>query len=335
MNNVVTFGEIMLRLCPKGYRRIMQADEFEATYAGAEANAAVALSRFGVNAQFVSKVPENPLGQAAIDALRKCGVGTENIVRGGERLGIYFAERGMGVRSGQVVYDRANSALARAGKEEFDWGNILKGASWLHLTGITPALGAEVAAICEEACMQAKKQNVRVSLDVNYRKKLWTEKQAGKVLSRLLPMADLVFIGSAEMQSLFGILCPESFTREEAFFDCAHQLCRIFGIGMAATTLREGKEAQRCTLKGMLCSKDGAFQSRAYDVEIVDRLGGGDAFAAGLIYALMQNMPSERAIEFATAASCLKHTCEGDFSQMSSQEVAALAEGGNGGRVLR
>lgn len=335
MCNVVTFGEIMLRLCPKGYRRILQADEFEATYAGAEANVAAALSRWGLGTKFVSKVPENPLGQAAVDALRKCGIGTENVLRGGERLGIYFAERGLGLRSGQVIYDRAHSALAQAKKEEFDWKHILKGAQWLHLTGITPALGGQTAAICEEACMEAKRQNIRVSIDVNFRRKLWTQQQAGKTLSRLLPMAEVVFVGSAEMQSLFGISCSESASREDSFFEGARQICRMFGIETVATTLREGKEAQRNTLKGLLFQEGQNCQSRTYDVAIADRLGGGDAFAAGLIYALLQKMSSECAIEFATAASCLKHTCEGDFNQMSVQEVAALAQGGDGGCVLR
>lgn len=332
---VVTFGEIMLRLCPEGYERIVQAQSFGATYAGSEASVAVDLCCLGVPARFVSKVPYNPVGQAAVNALRRYGVGTQGMVPGGERLGIYFAERGMGMRAGQVVYDRANSAMAQASPADFDWDSLLDGAAWLHFSGITPALGGQTPRICEDACRAAHARGIPVSIDVNFRRKLWEPQRAGEVLSRLLPGARLVFCGTQEMEELFGIACEEGASSERAFAEGAARLCKKFGVGAVATTLREGSRAQENMLAGLLFDGAQCHVSREYDVCIVDRLGGGDAYAAGLICSLLKGETPARAVEFAAAAACLKHTCDGDFMQVTAQEVAALADGAGGGRVRR
>lgn len=340
MKRIITFGEIMLRLAPEGYMRFVQADTLGATFGGGEANVAVSLSNYGMDAAFVTKLPSHDIGQCAVNSLRKYGVDTSSIVRGGDRVGIYFLEKGASQRPSKVIYDRAHSSIAEAKAEDFDWKEIFKGADWFHFTGITPALGDNVADICLEACKEAKKQGLTISCDLNYRKKLWTREKAGQVMAGLMEYVDVCIANEEDAGDVFGIHAANTNITggkisEEGYKDVAKQLADRFGFKKVAITLRSSISANDNDWAAMLYENGEYYFSKSYRMHIVDRVGGGDSFGAGLIYATLSEMKSQEIIEFAVAASCLKHSIEGDFNLVSVAEVNQLAGGDGSGRVVR
>ena len=337
---VITFGELMLRLAPEGYYRFTQADKFTATYGGGEANVAVSLANYGVDVAFVSKIVNNPIGDAAVNSLRKYGVDTSLITRGGNRLGIYYLEKGASQRPSKVVYDRANSSIAEAISEDFDWNKIFENVNWFHFTGITPALGKNVAEICLSALKEAKKRNITVSCDLNYRKKLWSKKEANQTMSELAKYIDVVIANEEDAADVFDIHASKSDVTKgelnrEGYIDVARQLTDKFGFKKVAITLRESISANDNRWSGMLYVDGNAYFSNKYDVHIVDRVGGGDSFGGGLIYSLINDFEPQKAIDFAVGASCLKHSIEGDYNLVSVDEVMSLINGNASGRVQR
>ena len=340
MKKIVTFGELMLRLAPEGYLRFVQSDRFEATFGGAEANVAVSLASFGENAVFVTKLPTHEIGQMAVNSLRRYGVDTSEIVRGGDRVGIYYCEKGASQRPSKVIYDRANSSIAKAEKNDFDWEKIFKDADWFHVTGITPALGDEIAEITVEACRKAKEMGVTVSTDLNYRKKLWTREKAGKVMTELCKYVDYCIANEEDAKDVFGITADNTDIESgkldrDGYISVAKKLTEKFGFKGVAITLRESISANDNNWSGMLYTGNETYFSKKYAIHIVDRVGGGDSFGAGLIYGLSNGLSPQDIIEFAVAASCLKHSVEGDFNMMSLDEVKSLAKGSGSGRVQR
>lgn len=340
MAKVVTFGELMLRLAPEGYYRFVQAESFGATYGGAEANVAVSLSNYGLDTAFVTKLPSHQIGDAAVNSMRRYGVDTRQIVRGGERIGIYYLEKGASQRPSLVIYDRAHSSIQEADVNDFDWDVIFEDAEWFHFTGITPALGENVAKICENACKVAKKKGIKISCDLNYRKKLWSKEQAGKVMGQLMEYIDVVIANEEDAADVFGITADDTDVTAgvidtKGYESVATQLCQRFDLEKVAITLRKSISASDNKWSALLYDGNAFYQSREYDMHIVDRVGGGDSFGAGLIYAQMQGFDCQKTIEFAVAASCLKHSIEGDFNQVSVEEVLKLAEGDGSGRVSR
>ena len=340
MKRIITFGEIMMRLNPEGYVRFVQTEKFEASYAGGEANIAVSLANFGMDAAFVSKVPAHEIGQCAVNELRRYGVDTDLMVRGGDRLGLYFVEKGASQRASKVIYDRAGSAIAKATVEDFDWKKIFDGADWFHFTGITPALGGELPEICLEACKAAKKLGVRISCDLNYRKKLWSREKAGDVMSKLMPYVDVCISNEEDAKDVFGIEAEDTDlnagkVNHDGYISVARQLAERFGFEKVAITLRGSISASDNEWAAMLYSNGEAFFSPTYRVHIVDRVGGGDSFGGGLIYSLLSGYDDQRTVNFAVAASCLKHSIEHDFNLVSVSEVESLAGGNASGRVQR
>lgn len=337
---VITFGEIMLRLAPEGYYRFVQAESYGATYGGGEANVAVSLANYGLNAGFVTKLPAHEIGQAGINSLRRFGVDTSHIVRGGDRVGIYFLEKGASQRPSKVIYDRAGSSIATAKPEDFDWNSIFEGAEWFHFTGITPALGDNVAAICLDACKAAKEKGITISCDPNYRNKLWSKEKAGQVMGELCQYVDVCISNEEDASDVFGIKAAGTDVtagqvNHEGYRDVAKQLTDRFGFRKVAITLRTSISANDNKWAAMLYDGNECYFSKQYTMHIVDRVGGGDSFGGGLIYACLQDMESQDIIEFAVAASCLKHSIEGDFNQVSVDEVKKLAGGDASGRVQR
>ncbi len=340
MAKIVTFGEIMMRLNPSAYLRFVQAESFEASYAGGEANVAVSLANYGQDASFVTKVPATDIGQCAVNALRKYGVQTDSIVRGGPRLGIYFVEKGASQRGSKVIYDRAGSSVALAAPSDFNWESILNGADWFHFTGITPALGGELAEICLDALKVCRAKGIRTSCDLNYRGKLWTREKAGEVMARLMPYVSVCIANEEDAADVFGIRAANTNVQSgkldhEGYIDVAKQLQRRFGFETVAITLRGSLSANDNDWAGMLYQGEQAYFSTTYRIHIVDRVGGGDSFGGGLIHALVRTFDPQAAIDFAVAASCLKQTIEQDFNHASESEVLALANGNTSGRVQR
>ena len=339
---IVTFGEIMMRLNPEGYTRFVQAERFEASYAGGEANVAVSLANFGLDAAFVTKLPANPLGEAARNAVRRFGVETKDIVWGGPRLGVYFVEKGASQRASKVVYDRAGSSIALARRGDFDWAKILKGVRWFHFTGITPALGGDLPAICLDALKWCRSHRITVSCDLNYRGKLWTTAEAGACMEKLVPYVDVLIANEADAADVFGIVGKGSDVErgrldKAGYVSVAEQLIARFGCKKVAITLRTSLSAFDNLWAGMLYdakAKKAVF-STEYKLHIVDRVGGGDSFGGGLIYALATGWGPQASIDFAVAASALKHSIEHDFNLVSVAEVEALAAGNGTGRVQR
>lgn len=340
MKKVVTFGELMLRLAPEGHLRFVQSDKYEATFGGAEANVAVSLANFGFESTFVTKLPAHELGQAAINSLRKFGVDTSRIVRGGERVGIYYCEKGASQRPSKVIYDRAYSAIATARKEDFDWSGIFDGADWFHFTGITPALSDELAEISLEAVKTAKRMGITVSCDPNFREKLWSREKASRIISELCEYIDYCITNDGQAKDVFGIEadcsdpCGEGLDRDK-YVSIAKKLTERFGFKGVALTVRDSKSADDNDWSGMLYTNGQACFSKKYSMHIVDRVGGGDSFAGGLIYSLSLGRDAQSAIEFAVAASCLKHSVEGDYNMVSADEVQKLACGDSTGRIQR
>ncbi len=340
MSKVVTMGEIMLRLSTPGYQRFVQAESFDVIYGGGEANVAVSLANYGHEASFVTKLPKHEIGQSAVNTLRKYGVNTSHIARGGDRVGIYFLETGAGVRPSKVVYDRANSAIASAAVKEFDFDAIFKGAKWFHWSGITPALSPEAAELTKAACIAAKKHGVTVSVDLNYRKKLWTPERAKEVMTDLMQYVD-VCIGNEEDAHLVLGYKPGNtdVTSGELELDGYKQIFtqmqKDLGFKYVVTTLRESYSASDNGWSALIYDGKEFYHSKKYNLRIVDRVGGGDSFAGGLIHGLLSKPTMGEALEFAVAASALKHTVFGDMNHMSVEEVDLLANGDASGRVQR
>ena len=352
MKRVVTFGEIMLRLAPQDGTRLLQFPSLQATFGGAEANVAVSLANFGMNAAFVSKVPDNPIGDAALSQLKGFGVDTSYVLKGGERLGVYYLEKGAGPRPSLCVYDRKNSAIAESSPSDFDWNKILKGADAFHFTGITPALSKNCAALCLEAVKAAKKMGVLVCCDLNFRKKLWTKAQAKKAMTELCKHVDVLILNEEDASDVFGIKAPASDIQggklsAEGYKKVAQELFERFNLKAVAISQRESYSASDNGWSGLYFERGGnasqgkkagepkMFASKKYDLRIVDRVGGGDAFAAGIIYGLLNKLGGQETVGFAAAAGALQQTIEGDFSRVSVEEVQRLAGGDSSGRVLR
>jgi 2-dehydro-3-deoxygluconokinase len=330
----------MLRLAPEGYLRFLQEPKFQATFGGGEANVAVSLAAFGADAAFVTKLPANEIGWAAVSALKSFGVDTSLIKTGGGRMGIYFVEKGASLRPSKVLYDRADSAFSQAEDGDFDWDKIFEGADWFHFTGITPALGQNVARITEQALICAKRRGLSVSCDLNYRKKLWSREAAQNVMSKLMKYVDLCICNEEDAFDVFGIKAEKSDAEAgaincEGYADVAEKLSRRFGFKRVAITLRESISANDNNWSALLFCDGKAYFSPVYSLRIVDRVGGGDSFGAGLIYGLSRGFGDKKALDFAVAASALKHTVEGDFNRVSVSEVEALMAGNIGGRVQR
>ena len=340
MGKIICFGELMLRLNPEGYLRIPQADCFMASFAGGEANVAVSLANFGEDSAFVTYIPDNPLGQSALNALRHWGVDTSWMMKGGERLGIYFVEKGASQRASRVVYDRKGSSVATSIVDDYDWQRIFDDADWFHFTGITPALSDNLAEVCRQACLVAKQKGMKISCDLNYRKNLWTKEKANEVMSTLVPYVDVLIANEEDAQDVFGIKAKNTNLTDgmidvEAYEDVARQLKTRFGCEYVAITLRGSISASVNDWSGVLLDSSNMYQAKKYRINVVDRIGGGDSFGGALIYALREDYSSQSAIDFAVAASCLKQTIEYDFNQVSVQEVEKLLSGDGSGRVQR
>ena len=337
---VVTFGELMLRLAPNGYYRFFQNDQMQATFGGGEANVAVSLANYGLDSVYVTKLPKHAIGQGAVDSLRYFGVDTSKIVRGGDRVGIYFLEKGASQRGSVCIYDRAHSAIATASVKDFDWDSIFDGADWFHFTGITPALGKNVAEICVDACKAAKSRGVKISCDLNYRAKLWTREEARETMTELAKYIDVCISNEEDAKDVFGIEAENTDIyggklNHEGYKSVAKQLADTFGFEKVAITLRTSISASDNDWAGMLYDGESYCFSKTYHLHIVDRVGGGDSFGGGLIYSLLSGKSSQDAIEFAVAASALKHSVEGDYNRVSVSEVEKLANGDGSGRIKR
>ena len=337
---IVTLGEIMLRLSTPGNTRFIQSDSFDVVYGGGEANVAVSCANYGHDAYFVTKLPEHEIGQSAVNALRRYGVKTDYIARGGDRVGIYYLETGASMRPSKVIYDRAHSAIAEAGPQDFDFDEIMKGADWFHWSGITPAISDNAARLVALACEAAKRQGVTVSVDLNFRKKLWTKEKAQSVMRPLMKFVD-VCIGNEEDAEMCLGFKPEADvtggkTDAGGYKDIFKAMAAEFGFKYVATTLRESYSATHNGWKAMIYDGKEFYESKRYDIDpIIDRVGGGDSFSGGIIHGLLTKATQGEALEFAVAASALKHTINGDFNFVSAQEVEALAGGDASGRVQR
>lgn len=340
MKKIVCFGEIMMRLNPEGYLRFTQAGKFDASYAGGEANVAVSLANYGLNVSYVTKLPQNDIAASAIKSLRANSVDTSDIVFGGERIGIYFVEKGASQRPSKVIYDRKYSSISMASREDFNWDDIFDGADWYHFTGITPALGDSVADICLDACKAAKAKGITVSCDLNFRKNLWSSEKAGKVMSKLMEYVDICIANEEDAEKVFGLKADKTDVssgqlNHDAYKAVAKKLSDTFNFSKVAITLRSSISASDNNWAGMLYDGNNYYFSKNYLIHIVDRVGGGDSFGGGLIYSLISGYSPADAIEFAVAASCLKHTIEFDFNCVSISEVQNLVSGDGSGRVQR
>ena len=337
---IVTFGELMLRLAPNGYYRFFQNDQMQATFGGGEANVAVSLANYGMDASFVTKLPTHAIGQGAVNSLRALGVDKMDIVRGGERVGIYYLEKGASQRGSVCIYDRAYSAIQLAKREDFDWDKIFEGADWFHFTGITPAIGGDLVNICLDACKAAKAKGVKISCDLNYRGKLWTREEARKAMTELCKYVDVCISNEEDAKDVFGIEAENTDIYggkldKEGYKSVAKQLMDNFGFEKVAITLRSSISANDNDWAAMLYDGENYCFSKEYHLHIVDRVGGGDSFGGGLIYALLSGKDTQAAVEFAVAASALKHSIEGDYNRVSFSEVEKLAGGDASGRVQR
>jgi len=342
MHKIVTFGEIMLRLSPPGFERLLQSPMLQATFGGGEANVAVSLAQFGLDSWYVTRLPPHAIGDAVVRALRAEGVRTDAILRGGQRLGVYFTETGASQRPSTVIYDRARSAISEITPDQLDWVRILSGSSWFHVTGITPALGDQPAECTRQAISAARAAGVRVSVDLNFRKKLWTEKQAQAVMRPLVRGIDLLIANEEDLQSCLGVTVAGTNVTGgqldlESYREAAQLVASEFGVRLVAITLRESWSASDNGWSAVLWDQTWRVfhQSQSYSVRLIDRIGGGDSFAAGLIYGLITDRPTEAALRFAVAASALKQTIPGDFNRATVDEVDRLAAGDASGRVQR
>lgn len=337
---VVTLGEIMMRLSTPDFKRFVQSDSFDVTYGGGEANVAAALCNYGLNGTFVTKVPNNPLGQSAINHLRRYGVDTQFIARGGKRLGIYFLETGASMRASQVVYDRADASIADVDISEFDFDKILEGASWFHTTGITPALSDKAATLTEAALKAAKAKGITTSIDLNYRKKLWSKEKAREVMTRLCQYVDVCIGNEEDADTTLGFTSQGTDVTKgelnlDGYKDVFKQMKEKFNFKYIASTLRESHSASDNGWSALVYDGNEFYHSKQYEVRIVDRVGSGDSFASGFIYGLVSGMAMSDAAEFGVAASAIKHTIPGDLNHATLSEVSELVKGDGSGRVQR
>lgn len=330
MKKIVCFGEIMMRLNPLNKERFIQADNFAISYSGAEANVCASLANYFEDSSqiyFVSKVPANELGKSSIKTLRSQNINTEYVVQGGQRLGLYFLEEGASQRPSKVIYDRKNSSFAESSISDYDWDKIFEDCSWFHFSGITPALSENLAEICKIACKKAKEKNIKISCDLNYRKKLWTTEKANSVMSDLFEFVDVCIANEEDVQNVFGL--------QGSYEELAQKIIQKFSCKLVAFTLRESFSADKNIWSSLLFSKTESFKSKKYEIQIVDRVGAGDSFSGALIYALLNDYSNQNSLEFATAASCLKHSIHGDFNQVTVDEVLSLMKGNSNGRIQR
>lgn len=337
---VVTFGELMLRLQPYNYLRFVQADSYEASYGGGEANVAVSLSNFGIDTDFVSKLPDNEIGQAGVNTLRRYGVGTKFIKREGEKCGIYFLEKGASQRPSKVIYDRKYSSFYFSNPTDYNWDEIFKGADWFHVSGITPAVNKPLEDITLTAVKKAKEMGLTVSVDLNYRSKLWSKAKANKVMSEIAKYCDICIGNEEDASDVFNITVSNSDIEKgninkDSYKSVAKQLYDKFNFKKVAITLRTSLSASENKWSAMLFDGNQYYFSKEYLLHIIDRVGGGDSFSAGLIYSLLNNYSCQDAIDFAVAASCLKHSLEEDFNLETVDEVKKIVELGGSGRVQR
>lgn len=340
MKKMVGFGDFMLRLNPEGYLRFLQADRFLVNYTGAEANVCVSLAMMGMETDFVTRLPDNAIADAGIAELRKYGVGVGHIARGGERMGVFYAEKGASQRPSRIVYDRKYTAVAGCRYEDFDWDGIFAGASHFHMTGITPALSATMPEVCIAACRKAKELGLTVSCDLNYRKNLWTEAEAKVCMTRLMPYIDVLVANEEDAEKVLGIKARNTDVTQgkldrESYVDVAEQICQTYGTKMVAVTLRRSISASDNEWSAMIYTGGQAYFSRKYMIHLVDRVGGGDSFTAGMLYGLMNGYAPQETVEYAAAASCLKQSMEMDFNLSTRDEVLRLVEGDASGRVQR
>jgi len=340
---IITIGEIMLRLSTPGYGRFVQSQHFDVNFGGGEANVAVSLVNYGFDSFFITKLPKHEIGQSAVNHLRKYGVNTKYVIRGGDRIGIYFLETGASQRPSKVIYDRANSAVTSLNKEELDWEKVFENAAWFHWTGITPALGKKLQETLKSACEAAKKNGTIISSDLNYRAKLWSTEEAQSVMIPLMEYVDICIANEEDVEKSLGFKAGQTDVEsgkidEQGYFELAKKLKEKFGFKAVAITLRESYSASRNGWSALLHDdkdcKD-PYRSKIYDIQIIDRVGGGDSFSGGLIYGLLTKSNTKDALEFAVASSCLKQTIPGDFNLVSAEEVEKLAKGSGSGRVER
>lgn len=339
---VVTFGEILLRLAAPRYTKLFQKDNLECTFCGSEANVAVSLANFGIDSVYITKVPNSDVGHAAVNSLQYFDVDTSNVIYANGRLGLYYLEKGASQRPSKVIYDRSNSSFAMAKLEDFDWDKIFVGAEWFHWTGINPALGGQLPQICEVACLVAQKKGLRISCDLNYRGKLWSPQKAQEVMTPLMKYVDVCICNEEDADKVLGIKTLDTDVEQgelslAGYERTADKIHKLFGCKFIATTLRKSYSASRNGWRAMLYDAHAmrSYFSREYDIQVVDRVGGGDSFAAGIIYSMIQGQGNQEVIEFATAASCLKHTIEGDFNRTNVDDVLILLNSKGNGRVQR
>lgn len=343
MQKVITFGELLLRLSAPGHQRLFQEKHLDATFCGAEANVAVCLQQLGLDAAFVTTVPKNAVGDAAVADLRYYGVNVTHIVHSGDRLGTFYLEKGAAQRPSKVIYDRAHSAFSLAESSSYNWDEIFADAKWFHFTGITPALSKSVESACLEACTKAREKGLTISCDINFRSRLWSRSEACESMSRLMPYADVCIANEEDVEAVFGIRADgtdvsSGVINKEGYRDVARQLCTRFGCRKVAFTLRESISASDNRWSGVLydaASDTAFFSSCSYLIHIVDRVGSGDSFAGGLIYALSNGFDCQKAVDFAVATSCLKHTIEGDYCRVTLEEVNNLLSSHANGRIVR
>lgn len=340
MKKMIGFGDYMLRLNPDGYLRFLQADRFQVNYTGAEANVCVSLAMMGMDAAFVTRLPDNDIAAAGVAQLRKFGVDTRHIAYGGDRMGVFYVEKGASQRPSKVVYDRKFSSIATCSYGDFDWDAIFAGATNFHMTGITPALSKTIPEVCIQVCKKAKELGITVSCDLNYRKNLWTEAEAKACMTQIMPYIDVLVANEEDAEKVLGIKARDTDVtsgklNREGYVDVAEQICSAYGTKMVAVTLRRSISASDNEWSAMLYTGGQAYFSKKYMIHLVDRVGGGDSFTAGLLYGLMNDYGPQEAIEYAAAASCLKQTMELDFNLSTADEVKRLAAGDGSGRVQR
>jgi len=338
---VLSFGEILLRLAAPGYTKLFQKDSLDATFCGGEANVAVSLANYGIDSQFLTAVPDNEVGKASLNSLRYFGVDISKCIYRKGRMGLYYLEKGASQRSSKVIYDRAYSAISLSQPLEYDWDKLFEGVTWFHWTGINPALSDNLILICEQACKKAKEKNITISCDLNYRKNLWSSEKAQQVMTNLVKYVDVCVANEEDADKVRGVKfldhnVESGKLNKTGYEHVAKEICDKFGCKKVAITLRESISASRNGWSGMIYdNKDGVNYSVHYDMDIVDRVGGGDSFTGALIYSLITGKTDEEAIEFAVAASCLKHSLEGDYNRVTVYDVESLIKNGGNGRVQR
>lgn len=330
----------MLRLSTVGYDRFLQADKFNITYGGSEANVAISLANYGIPVEYVTKIPSNEIGQSALNTLKRYSVNTSFVNHGGQRLGIYYLEKGASQRPSKIIYDRKFSSFSQSKSTDYNWDEIFENASWFHFSGITPALSNDLASITIKACKHAKQLGLTVSCDLNYRSKLWSQEDAKKVMTEIIPYVDVCIANEEDIEKIFGITAEDTDITHgkinySSYENVAKQFIEKYHCKYVACTLRTSLSASENKWTAVISDGTNIFQSKEYHIHIVDRVGGGDSFSAGLIYGFIKEMSIQESLEFATAASCLKHTIEGDYNLVNVNEVNTLVKGNQSGRVQR